>query len=44
MTNTNLKNIPKLLIVHRATAVIIFGSPTKFLVVLGLPDYHYFDP
>ena len=25
-------------------AVILFGSPTKFLVVLGLPDYHYFDP
>ena len=24
--------------------VTIFGSPTKFLVVLRLPDYHYFDP
>ena len=32
------------MVVHRTTAVIIFGSPTKFLVVLGLPDYHYFDP
>jgi len=31
-------------VVHRTTAVILFGSPTKFLVVLGLPDYHYFDP
>ena len=30
-------------IVHRTNAVIIFGSPTKFLVVLGVPDYHYFD-
>ena len=32
------------MVVHRTTAVIIFGSPTKFLVVLGLPDYHYFYP
>ena len=32
------------MVVHRTTAVIIFGCPTKFLVVLGLPDYHYFDP
>ena len=44
MTNTNLKNIPKFLVVHRTTPVIIFGSLTKFQVVLGLPDYHYFDP
>ena len=29
---------------HRTTAVIIYCSPTKFLVVVGLPDYHYFDP
>ena len=40
----NLTNIPNILVVHRTTAVIIFGSPTKFLVVLGLLDYHYFDP
>ena len=32
------------MVVHRTTAVIIFGSPTKFLVVLGLPEYHYFYP
>ena len=32
------------MVVHRTTAVIIFGSPTEFLVVLGLPDSHYFDP
>ena len=32
------------MVVHRTTAVIILGSPTKFLVVLRLPDYHYFDP
>ena len=32
------------MVVHRTTVVIIFGSPTKFLVVRGLPDYNYFDP
>ena len=32
------------MVVYWSTAVIIFGRPTKFLVVLGLPDYHYFDP
>ena len=32
------------MVVHRTTAVIVFGSPTKFLVVRGLPDYHYFYP
>ena len=45
MTNTTFEKIfPIFLVVHRTTAVIIFSSPTKFLVVLGLPDYHYFDP
>ena len=45
MTNTKLeKKIPNFVVVHWTTAVIIFGSPTKFLVVLGLPDYHYFYP
>ena len=48
MTNT-LEKYSQMLsymchVVHRTTAVIIFGSPTKFLVVLGLPDYHYFCP
>ena len=40
MTNTTLqfrKIFPNVVVVHRTTAVIIFGSPTKFLVVLGLP-------
>ena len=32
------------MVVPRTTAIIIFGSPTKFLVVLGLPVYQYFDP
>ena len=33
------------MVVHRTTVrVTIFGSPTEFLVVLGLPDYLYFDP
>ena len=27
------------MVVPRTTAVIVFGSPTKFLVVRGLPDY-----
>ena len=40
----NKHYLPIFLVVHRTTAVFIFGSPTKFLVVLGLPDYHYFDP
>ena len=33
MTNTKVEKYS-----HRTTAVIIFGSPTEFLVVLGLPD------
>ena len=36
--------LQNLVVVHWTTAVTIFGSPTKFLIVLGLPDYHYFDP
>ena len=45
VTNTTLEKCSKNgVVVHRTTAVIIFGSPTKFLVVLGLPDYHYFYP
>ena len=37
MTKT-LKNI------HNFAAVTILGSQTEFLVVIRLPDYHYFDP
>ena len=44
MTNKKFEIFTNCMVVHRTTAVIIFGSPTKFLVVLGLPDYHYFDP
>ena len=45
MTSKKFEKIfPDFWVVHGTTAVIIFGSPTKFLVVLGLPDYHYFDP
>ena len=44
-TNTTFEKYSQIfVVVHGTTAVIIFGSPTKFLVVLGLPDYHYFDP
>ena len=44
MTNNIWKIFPHFVVVHRTTAIIIFDSPTEFLVVLGLPDYHYFDP
>ena len=44
MTSTKFEKIfPNFVVVQGTTAVIIFGSPTMFLVVLGLPDYHYFD-
>ena len=44
MTNTKFEKIfPNFEVVHRTTAVIIFGSPTKFLVVLELLDYHYYN-
>ena len=41
MTNTTFEKYSQIfgspiLVVHRTTAVIIFGSPTKFLVVPGL--------
>ena len=34
----HLTKFPNFVVVHRTTTVIIFGNPTKFLVV------HYFDP
>ena len=39
-----VKIFPNLAGVRRTAAVAIFGSPTEFLAVLGLPDTRYFDP
>ena len=38
------KLFPNLAGVRRTAADAIFGSPTEFLAVLGLPDTRYFDP
>ena len=39
-----VKIFPNLAGVRRTAADAIFGSPTEFLAVLGLPDTRYFDP
>ena len=39
-----IKIFPNFAGVRRTAADTIFGSPTEFLAVLGLPDTRYFDP